>query len=64
MELLIFALLAWVFIGLAIAWLIGSASDLGDQSRKPQHDMDREADSRVSYRLLDLKGFPINRSYR
>lgn len=64
MELLIFALIAWVLIGLAVAWLIGSASDLGGQSQRAQHDLRKEVDSRVSYRLLDLKGLPVNRSYR
>jgi len=54
MEFMLIALTAWVFIGFAVAWLLGRASDL-DGARK-ESVTHGAGDSSVTYRFIQLKG--------
>lgn len=62
MEFMLMALVAWVSIGFAVAWLLGRASDL-DGARK--ESLARNAgDSSVTYRFIQLKGLTTQRPLR
>lgn len=62
MELMLIALIAWVMIGFAVAWLLGRASDL-DGARKESLTQNA-SDSSVTYRFIQLKGLTAQRPLR
>lgn len=62
MELMVMTLVTWVFIGFAVAWLLGRASDLdGQKNESTAHDV---AGSHVTYRFIQMKGLTGNRPFR
>lgn len=63
MELVLIALLAWVLVGLAVAWLLGRASDVGRENGT-QCMSDAELKGRVSYRFTELRNFSAHRTVR